>query len=432
MLSNNETAAFLDSLQKTGIKPGLTRIKHLMARLGEPQHSFKSVLITGTNGKGSTAAFIHAMLRCAGLKVGLFTSPHLIDVRERIVIDGQMISHELFNQCAMEVKAAMTTGERPIRITFFEALTAIGFLAFSKVGLDLAVVEVGMGGRLDSTNIIEPIVSVLTNVTVDHQAYLGNTVEKIGLEKIGVSRRGHTLVTAVDDDLFINTLGPALKRRGVFVSRLNHDFHFNWADTSGENAQLLDFKGPFSISGLELGLKGKFQGENAAVAMATVHELRCQGFTIKDEHIRSGLKSAHWPGRMEVLAKNPLLIVDGCHNPGAATKLAQTLEMMALPIPRVMIHGSKPDKNYGKVLEALAPHFDAIIETTIPGLADPSCVAAETNSLTGLHTLIAVEPDLQKALALAKDLAKDNGSILVTGSLYLVGAFLEHYRGKFE
>ena len=159
-----------------------------MARLGEPQHSFKSVLITGTNGKGSTAAFIDAMLRCADLKVGLFTSPHLIDVRERIVIDGQMISHELFNQCAMEVKAAMTTGERPIRITF--ALTAIGFLLFQKLDLIWRSLK-GMGGRLDSTNIIEPIVSVLTNVTVDHQAYR-NTVEKIGLEKIGVSRRGHS------------------------------------------------------------------------------------------------------------------------------------------------------------------------------------------------------------------------------------------------
>lgn len=415
------TTAFLDGLQKTGIRPGLSRIRRLMARLDHPERAFPSVLITGTNGKGSTAAFLNAMLRASGLRVGLFTSPHLVDVRERIRIDGTLIDPARFDTCAAEVRHAMAggVGGRPIRATFFEALTAIGFVAFREAGVAFAVVEVGMGGRLDSTNVIDPWVSVLTNVTLDHQHFLGDTVDAIAIEKIGVCRRGRTLVTAVDDALFDRTVGPALRRRGVPVARLGHDFRVR------RDGDRLDWSGRTTLRGLSLGLDGPFQADNAALALAAIEALADHGVRVDASAIRAGLAGAAWPGRLQVVAHAPRVVLDGCHNPGAALRLAEALDAGTLPRPLVLVHATKPDKDFRAVLGLLAPRCDAVIETTAPGLADPADVLPAAQAAARPGTPVEALPDLHAAVARARVLAGREGTVLVAGSLYLVGAALE-------
>ena len=183
------TLPFLAGLQRTGIRPGLTRMRRLLTRLGHPERRFPSVLISGTNGKGSTAAFLEAVLRAAGHRTGLFTSPHLVDVRERVRVAGECVPPDRFAAYGGEIRDAMGAGRQAVRATYFEALTALGFLAFAREGVDVAVVEVGMGGRLDSTNVLDPAVSVLTNVSLDLERFLWHSVEQIASEKVGVARK---------------------------------------------------------------------------------------------------------------------------------------------------------------------------------------------------------------------------------------------------
>jgi len=414
------TTAFLDSLVKTGIRPGLGRIRRLVERLGHPERTFPSVLITGTNGKGSTAAFIDAMLRAAGLRTGLFTSPHLVDVRERIRIDGALVAEARFDECARAVAAAMAGGDRmpAIRATFFEALTAIGYLAFAREGVDFAVVEVGMGGRLDSTNVIDPWVSVLTNVTLDHQHFLGDSVDAIAAEKIGVCRRGRPLVTGVDDALFDRVVGPAVRRRGVTPLRLGRDFGMRRRDGG------VDWTGHATLEGLVLGLSGTFQADNAALALATVEALAPRGIRVDERAVRAGLAGASWPGRLHVVARDPRVVLDGCHNPGAADRLSETLDAGSLPRPIVLVHATKPDKDFAGVLERLAPRCDAIVETTAPGLADPERVRPHAVAAARPGTPVEAVPDLRDACTRARALAGASGTVLIAGSLYLVGAAL--------
>lgn len=412
--------AALAGLQRTGIRPGLARIRALLKRLGHPERAFPAVLITGTNGKGSTAAFLDSVLRAAGYRVGRFTSPHLVDVRERVTVDGRMLDADAFEALAAEVRTAMEAGPRPVRATYFEALTAIGFLAFARAGVDLAVVEVGMGGRWDSTNTCRPVVGVLTQVSLDHVAYLGPTVDDIATEKVGVARRGKVLVTAVDDGVFQRVVGPALDRLGARAWRAGRDF--TGTRTRGGR---LDFAGAGrTLRGLDLGLAGAFQVGNATLAVAAAVALDQAGFPVGDAAIRAGLALAQWPGRLQRVSERPAVVLDGCHNPGAAEALVAALEEDPPARPLVMVHGSRPDKDATAVLALLAPVADAVVHTAIPGLADPEALADVTRALVAGKAAVEVRPDLREAVGLALALAGTRGTVLITGSLYLVGAAL--------
>jgi dihydrofolate synthase / folylpolyglutamate synthase len=407
----------LAGLQRTGIRPGLSRIRRLLARLGHPEGAFPAVLITGTNGKGSTAAFLDAVLRAAGYRVGRFTSPHLVDVRERITVDGRMLDLDAFEALAREVRDAMEAGPSRVRATYFEALTAIGFLAFARAGVDLGVVEVGMGGRFDSTNTCRPVVSVLTHVSLDHVAFLGPTVDAIAAEKVGVARRGRVLVTGVDDGLFERVVGPAAGRAGATAWRAGRDFQA----TRGPDGRL-DWSGRGRrLKGLDLGLAGTFQAENAAQAVAAVVALTEAGFPVGNAAIRAGLATARWPGRLQCVSRRPTVLLDGCHNAGAAAALASTLQADPPTRPLVLVHGSRPDKDAAAVLGALVPLADAVIETTIPGLSDPESLAVVARERARGAVAVEVRRDLSEAVRLAVQLAGTRGTVLVTGSLYLVG-----------
>jgi len=419
-LDDTATLDVLAGLQRTGIRPGLSRIRRLVARLGHPERAFPAVLISGTNGKGSTAAFLDAILRAAGHRTGRFTSPHLVDVRERITIDGRWIDAGTFAALGREVRDAMAAGSRPVRATYFEALTAIGFLAFARAKVDVAVVEVGMGGRFDSTNVCDPSVSVLTNVTMDHVAYLGPTVDAIAGEKVGVARPGRTLVTAVEDGVFDRVVGPALQAMGATAWRLGRD-----GTVTRRPDGRIDFAaGALRLDGLSVGLPGAFQADNAALAIAAAQALDAAGIRVPADAIRAGIASASWPGRLQRVHDRPAVILDGCHNPGAAERLAQTLDSDPLPRPLVMVHGSRPDKDYPAVLRLLVPRVDAVIETGIPGLSPPDEIAAQARLAAAGRVPVTIQPDLRAAVAQAMQLAGPSGTVLVTGSLYLVGAAL--------
>ncbi len=405
---------FLHGLQRTGIVPGLERIRPLLERLGGPHRRFASVLITGTNGKGSTAAFLEAILRARGYRTGLFTSPHLCGVRERVRVCGRVLDQRRFYAYGMEVRAAVDPADPA---TFFEALTAIGFLAFAREGVEVAVVEVGMGGRYDSTNVLDPLVSVLTNVSLDHTRYLGNTVEEIASEKVGVARPGRVLVTGVSEGLFCNVVGPALDRIGSEAIRLDRDIRVR-----RENGQI-DWEGRrMALDRVRLSLRGTFQVDNAALALAAAEALCDVGFPVDGDSMRRGLGRTRWPGRFQRVASRPAVILDGAHNPGAAERLCETLRAYPVARPLVLVHATRPDKDFRGVLSCLLPLCDLCIETTVPGLCDPEAVAEVAQDLSACR--VVVEPDLSRALALARQRAGERGTVLVTGSLYLVGAVL--------
>ncbi len=378
------------------------------------------MLITGTNGKGSTAVFLDGILRAAGYRTGCFTSPHLVDVSERIVIDGRPIDATTFTRLAGEVRDAMAAGARPVRATYFEALTAIGFLAFARAGIDLAVVEVGMGGRYDSTNVCDPRVSVLTNVTLDHTAFLGPTADAIAAEKVGVARPGRMFITAVEDGVFERVVGPALDAIGAPARRLGREV------TVARRADgRIDWSGARrSLEGVPVGLPGTFQVENAALALAAAEALAETDLPVDDTAMRSGIAGASWPGRMQRVHQRPTVILDGCHNPGAAIRLAETLQADPPARPLVLVHGSRPDKDVASVLATLVPCVDAVVETGIPGLAAPEGLAPLAQAGGRGKVPVKVVPDLGQAISRAMAMAGPTGTVLVTGSLYLVGAAL--------
>lgn len=417
---------FLAGLQRTGIRPGLGRMQRLVARLGHPERACATVLVTGTNGKGSTSAMLDAILRAAGHRVGLFTSPHLVDVRERIRIDGKVVDEAFFAACGVEVRAAMEGGGRAggVRATFFEALSAIGFLAFARAGVRLAVVEIGMGGRLDSTNVADPVLSVLTNVSLDHAGFLGPTVDAIAAEKVEVARTRRPFVTAVEEGVFNRVVGPRLAELGALPIRLGLDFRVT-RRTGGR----IDWKGRhIEVEDAALSLRGSYQATNAAVALAAAEALSDAGFAVDAAAMRAGLAATEWPGRMQRIATGPDVWLDGCHNPGAADRLAESLADEPLPRPLVIVHGSKAEKDWPYVLSRLAPFADAMIETTIPGLANPAVLAAGAREAGAANVEVIDGP--MDAVARARCLAAPGGSVLVTGSLYLVGAVLgSHYGG---
>lgn len=421
-MDDSDLLPALRGLQRTGIRPGLSRIRVLMERLGHPERAFPAVLVTGTNGKGSTTAFLEAILRAAGYRTGRFTSPHLTHPRERVALDGLPIDADRFESLAQEVREAMEGPGRAPRVTFFEALTAIGFLAFARARVDIGVIEVGMGGRWDSTNVCDPAVSILTNVALDHTQWLGPTEAHILREKLGVARKGRVLLTGIGEDLFREIARPAMRRLGASVRRLGVDFDM----VRGTDRQW-DYHSPQRVvRNLHLALAGPFQAANAAMAVAAAEALGPAGFPVGDAAIRVGLGSAWWPGRFQRVRERPMVVLDGCHNPAGAEALREAIGEAAMPGPRVLVHGSRPEKDVSGVLRRLIPAMDAVIETSIPGLADPEDLAVTVRRIAGPKMPVEVVLDAREAVRQAMVRAGPRGSVLVTGSLYLLGDLLRN------
>lgn len=421
MPSRKEILGYLYGLEAHGIKPGLGRIKKLLHALGDPQKEFQSIHVAGTNGKGSTCAFLFSILKEAGLRAGLYTSPHLERFNERIRTSFGLISDRDVVKTALRVReAAQGTGQE---VSFFEFTTAMAFEHFRTRGVDVAVVETGMGGRWDATNVLSPLVSVITTVGLDHMEYLGHDVASIAHEKAGIIKKGAPLITGVAKGAALKVLMAKAgeKRSRVFLP--GRDFTF-----MRRPGGLFDYSGATTaLEGLSIGLIGEHQYANASCSLAALEAIEGKGYRIPEPCIRRGLEKAEWPGRVEVVGRRPLIVLDAAHNPDGARSLAKALKTFGFR-RLILVLGIMNDKDIEGILKPLAPLSDVIMAA-----APDTHRAARADSLIERlksHKRPARPyPSVAAACRAALKEAKRDDAICVTGSIYTVGEARKCLRG---
>ena len=403
--------AYLAGLNIDVMRFGLEAIAGLLSRLGDPQNDYKTILIAGTNGKGSTATMTASILRSAGYKVGLYTSPHLVDVRERIVVNSKKIIRKDFDQIIANIKEKL---KKPL--TYFEFLTAAAFIYFQRQKVDVAVLEVGLGGRLDATNVCRPLVSIITNIAFDHMAYLGNTLESITNEKAGIIKQNGICITAAKQKKVLHVLKNICAERKAKFYRLGADIKIVKQPPSSFAYQGLYRK----LSGLIIPLQGEHQLANAALAVAAVELSEKNGLKIDNNAIRAGLKKAYLDARLEVIKKDPLFLLDGAHNPAGISVLCRALKNDFSYKRLILIFSSLIDKDYRQMLKKIAPLAYKIIitklKTTRAELPDNILKILEK---TGYKAI--VTQNVGQAIQKAQALAEKKDLICATGSLYLAG-----------
>jgi dihydrofolate synthase/folylpolyglutamate synthase len=410
--------AWVFDLQKFGIKFGLSSTLRLLERLGLPYSQGRYLHLAGTNGKGSVAAMLSAVLTRAGYPVGLFTSPHLVHFAERYRFRDREIPDERLLALINGVMAAVDEAEPP---TFFEFAAAMAFLYFFQEGADPIILETGMGGRLDATNIVHPRVTVITNVSMDHQEYLGKSLTAIAREKAGIIKAGVPLVTGARQRRVLNLFRARCADLGAPLYLGGVDF------TARGRKGRLDYRGfQQRIEGLTLGLAGRHQYGNAALALAVLEILGRDGFTITEEAVREGLRLTRWPGRLEQVGQDPQILLDGAHNPAAAGVLARALKN-GRPLGRlILVLGIMADKDMDGILARLLPLAQVAIFTQ-PGYfraATPEDLARRAGPY---HLEVLQVPQVAAAIRQAQDLAGPQDRIVVSGSLYTVGEAKEYF-----
>lgn len=405
----------LYELQKFGIKFGLSKTENLLAAFGDPQRESRYVHIGGTNGKGSVAAMVESALLQAGYRVGLYTSPHLVRFTERFRVNGAEMPRETAAALAGELLDAVDPREPP---TFFEIVTAMALVHFAREEVDVAVMEVGMGGRLDATNVVHPLVSVITNISLEHQIYLGKRLLDIAREKGGIIKPGVDLVTGVTQEPVIRLYESLCKEKACPVIRMGKDVSYR------RTKQGFNYYGrKWTLKNLEPGLAGAFQHRNGAMAAAVLEVLADKGFPVAQEHIRQGFRGVRWPGRMQVMGWSPMIVVDGGHNPRAVKALAAALPREFTYRRLILVLGIMADKDILGVLEGIVPAADFVIYTrpVYPRAASPG-VLREAGRALRKPCLIA--GGLSEALDKAKEMADAADLILITGSLFTAGEAL--------
>lgn len=415
---------YLYRLQKHGIKLGLETMTALTGRLGMPQDRYRTLHIAGTNGKGSTAAMAAAVLQSAGYRVGLYTSPHLVEFRERIRVNGEMIAEPQVAQLTEQLHALCQPDLSP---TFFEYTTAIAFQHFAETGVDVAVLEVGLGGRFDATNVVTPMACAVTTIALDHQDYLGSTLSSIAFEKAGIIKQGVPVVLGRLEDEAWRTIEQVARDRQAPVFRVDEDFR-----TEGEGPAQFSYHGlGRHYDGLTCALDGQHQLDNAACALALLGAAAPQGITVTTEAVRAGLRAVNWAGRLEVVDHRPTVVLDGAHNPAAAMALADYLAHAIRTHPRcrvVLVLGMMRDKDHRGFVEPLRGLVDEVVLTQadLPRSATAQELRA---SLGDLFPSAHIAPSLSDAMALARQLARPDDLVCVTGSLMLVGECKAWFRG---
>lgn len=421
----------------------LAHMRVLLAAMEHPERRFKSVLIAGTNGKGSTAATLASILRASDVRAGLYTSPHLVRINERIRINGEEITddqfallHDLVERTAERL---VEDGELPWHPSFFEMLTAMAFEHFATSRVDIAVLEVGMGGRLDATNVVEPILSVITDISLDHQKFLGDTIPEIAREKAGIIHRNGVFVTLPQSPEANNVIGEAaLQQDARAVSatcyvppvspKAENYSHVSGTSIAGNAAQIVS-RYPLQVMGkviqVESRLVGRHQLRNVALAIAAAEELSQQGFAITAETIERGIRETRWPGRFQVVTAHgdtPEIIFDVAHNPAGAWALRSALSSMYEGRKIVFVFGAMRDKSIREMAEILFPLAEKVIATAAgnPRSATPEEIR-DAAARTG--TEIEIQPEIRAALMHA---TADRGTVVVvTGSIYVVGEAMQ-------
>lgn len=417
MTKKKELYTYLYGLEKFGILLGLDNIRIILSLLGNPEKKIPSVHVVGTNGKGSTTAFLTSILSKAGYRVGRYTSPHLIKFSERITIGNKRISERDIERIAFMIRDRIAESkERERPYTFFEVTTAMAFQYFAEKNVDIAVIEAGLGGRLDATNVLEPLVSVITNVGLEHREFLGNTIEAIAEEKAAVIKNNRPVVTAAKDTA-LKVVERVAKVKESRVFALGRDFYFKNHDMTH-----FDYRGICkNFYGLRLkNLLGFNQFENASLAIAAAENLMEKGFQISDVSLAQGIEEARWEGRFEYIRKSPPFIIDGAHNSHGIESLIKNLTAFHPGCTFVIILNILRDKDIKEMVKFLEPFAEKFI--LVPNKNERSHTEAEYRTIFGTRENFLFYSNIQKALEeVIYSPAFADKPVLFTGSLYGVG-----------
>lgn len=400
-------------LGRFGIILGLDTMRGILGNLGNPEKKFTVIHVAGTNGKGSVASYLARILTLSGYRTGLYTSPHLSRFNERIAVDGEMVTDEEVVASYNRVEAA-NTGERSG--TFFELTTAMALDLFAEKGAKVAVIETGMGGRLDATNLVTPVLSIITNVSLEHKAILGDTIAKIAYEKAGIIKAGTPAIVGVRQASAIGVVEETARELGAPLVRLGRDIHVRRSE-KGFSCRC----DGIALSDLTTSLLGTHQVDNAALAVAACASLRKDSrFSITDEAIREGLATTSWPGRLERIAGAPETIIDGAHNPAAIKALVSYLEEKQSGREITLVVGVLDDKAYRKMFANLLPFCRRVIlvKAHTDRSIDPDAMRTDAAKYVRDVTVI---PDIPQAMATARSTAREGELVLVAGSLYVAG-----------
>ncbi|CAG7655359.1 bifunctional folylpolyglutamate synthase/dihydrofolate synthase [Paenibacillus allorhizosphaerae] len=413
-----------------GIKPGLERMEQLMERLGNPHRRLKFIHIAGTNGKGSVCAYLTEVIRQCGYDVGTFTSPYIEKYNERIRLNGQNISDDdllrIINKVKPIVDEVAAEHGQP---SMFEISTVIAIEYFARTAYpDFVVWETGMGGRLDSTNVVTPLVSVITNIGHDHMEILGDTLEKVAAEKAAIIKAGVPVVSAVEQPGVIEVIEQTAKSKNSTLYLMGREFRYTMK-SSKENEQVFDFEGVFrNLPEMTISMNGPHQPKNAAVALMTIEVLRqYYALIVEDEDLLRAMKAAQWPGRLEMIMQQPRLLIDGAHNPEGAQMLASALKDTYSYKKLHLMMGMLANKNHTEYFRHILRVVDTLILTEPDWLkkAPAAGLAELANKLLreiGREDVnVIVEPDWKAALELVKGMTEQEDLAVVTGTLYLIG-----------
>jgi dihydrofolate synthase / folylpolyglutamate synthase len=424
-MNYQEAWLFLDNLQFFKIKLRLDSMEEFLKRVGNPQEKLKFVHVAGTNGKGSVSITMLSILSKAGYRVGLYTSPHLSSVRERFRINNDFISRDDFTTHANEIIRVMGKD----KITYFEFSTTLALLWFASQEVDLVILETGMGGRLDATNIVVPLVSLITNVSMDHQAYLGNSLAEVAREKAGIIKQGVPVISGVDSGISQTVVARTCERHGVPLFLLNRDF-----STKSTTRGIMDYKGiTNTYLNLNQGLPGQYQIDNSALALAACELLKPQGFSVEEPAIQEGLKSVKWPGRLEYFTQLPIpalltknstpvnFLLDGAHNPAGVLSLRDALKNDFKYKKLIMIWGSMSDKDISAVLSLITPLCSQIIFTTPGGERSATPEELEDCLPADCQCEASKADSIESAIIKTWNAATFEDLICIAGSLYLIG-----------
>jgi dihydrofolate synthase/folylpolyglutamate synthase len=416
-----QSIAYLFSLQRFGIKLGLSNITTLLKHLGNPHQSLRCIHIAGTNGKGSTAAFLQSILKHSGYRAGLFTSPHLVSFTERIRINDREIQRGRVARLVHKIRALCRQNSLET-ITFFEFVTALALAYFAEEEADPVVVEVGMGGRLDATNILQPMVSIITSISLEHQIYLGTTLQRIAKEKAGIIKRCTPLIAGVRQPSVIAVMREKCRQ-------MKATLFLAGKDVSGRKTGpgMFDYKGfDRTLTGLLPGLIGDHQIRNATLALGAAELLCRNGFNITEQGMRTGIQEARWPGRMEIVRRTPAVVLDGAHNPEAWQAIKKTLNKYFTYKKLFMVIGVMQDKDIARMIEILTPGAHTVIFCK-PKMerAAPQETIAQHSSRSAAKNTVWID-DTVEALHAALKRASADDLVCVTGSLFTVGEAREY------
>ena len=419
MATYPETLDYLFSLHRFGIKLGLEAITDILARLENPQRRYPTIHVAGTNGKGSSSAMLASILQATGYRVGLYTSPHLIDFRERIRVQGTDISEE--SACAL-IEQIRRTANPLTTLTFFEFTTALAFLHFRNQDVDIAVVEVGMGGQFDATNVLSPIGALITGISFDHEAYLGDSLQMIAREKAGIITQKSPVVLGPMPEDILQIFEAQARKWLAPCFRMGQEFSL--LETS---ATTFTYQGPrWTIPGLQTNLLGRHQMVNATNALAVLETAVDGTYPISPSAIRTGLQDVRWRGRLEIVHRNPLLIVDGAHNLAGAQVLFDFLYSQihdGAGRKLILVVGMMRDKNLQGFLRIFIPLVDHLILTQ-PRMERAASVDELNQAIDRKDLVPCLLADSWEAVCRAKDISDPADVICVTGSLFLVGEVL--------